>query len=156
MSSSPPPSRGSDASLVSRDASTRLGWTEGHEKPTQDTSLSPPGPCGSAGFRPRCLSKSESVSHTVTSDSLRPHGLYPTRLLRPWDSPGKNTGVGCHFLLQGIKSRTPALQVDSLPFEPRGKSLLPLKGHIKQAQDHHLRRHARNGEVDGFEGHWGC
>ena len=35
------------------------------------------------------------------SDSLQPLGLYPTRLLRPWDSPGKNTGVGCHFLLQG-------------------------------------------------------
>ena len=32
---------------------------------------------------------------------LRPHGLYPARLLWPWDSPGKNTGVGCHFLLQG-------------------------------------------------------
>ena len=30
------------------------------------------------------------------------HGLYPTRLLCPWDFPGKNTGVGCHFLLQGI------------------------------------------------------
>ena len=36
------------------------------------------------------------------SDSLQPHGLQPTRLLRPWDSPGQNTGVGCHFLLQGI------------------------------------------------------
>ena len=34
------------------------------------------------------------------SDSVQPHGLQPTRLLRPWDSPGKNTGVGCHFLLQ--------------------------------------------------------
>ena len=34
------------------------------------------------------------------SDSVRPHGLQPTRLLHPWDSPGKNTGVGCHFLLQ--------------------------------------------------------
>ena len=33
---------------------------------------------------------------------LQPHGLYPTRLLCPWDFPGKNTGVGCHFLLQGI------------------------------------------------------
>ena len=32
------------------------------------------------------------------SNSVRPHGLQPTRLLRPWDSPGKNTGVGCHFL----------------------------------------------------------
>ena len=36
------------------------------------------------------------------SDSVRPHGLQPTRLLRPWDFPGKSTGVGCHFLLQGI------------------------------------------------------
>ena len=34
------------------------------------------------------------------SDSLRPHGLQPTRLLRPWDFPGKSTGVGCHCLLQ--------------------------------------------------------
>ena len=33
------------------------------------------------------------------SHSLRPHGLYPTRLLWPWDFPGKSTGVGCHFLL---------------------------------------------------------
>ena len=33
---------------------------------------------------------------------LWPHGLSPTRLLCPWDSPGKNTAVGCHFLLQGI------------------------------------------------------
>ena len=33
---------------------------------------------------------------------LRPHGLSPTRLLCPWDFPDRNTGVGCHFLLQGI------------------------------------------------------
>jgi len=39
----------------------------------------------------------------VVSNSVRPHGLQPTRLLRPWDSPGKNTGVGCHFLLQCMK-----------------------------------------------------
>ena len=36
------------------------------------------------------------------SDSLQPHGLQPTRLLCPWNSPGKNTGVGDHSLLQGI------------------------------------------------------
>ena len=35
---------------------------------------------------------------------LQPHGLQPTRLLCPWDSPGKNTGVGCHALLQGVSS----------------------------------------------------
>ena len=39
---------------------------------------------------------------SVVSDSLWPHGLYPVRLLRLWDSPGKNTGVGCPSLLQGI------------------------------------------------------
>ena len=40
---------------------------------------------------------------SVTSDSVRPHRWQPTRLPRPWDSPGKNTGVGGHFLLQCIK-----------------------------------------------------
>ena len=38
-------------------------------------------------------------SRSVVSDSLRPHGLQPTRLLHPWDFPGKSTGVGCHCLL---------------------------------------------------------
>ena len=42
------------------------------------------------------------VRHSVMSDSLGPHGLWPTRLLCPWVSPGKNTAVGCHSLLQGI------------------------------------------------------
>ena len=41
------------------------------------------------------------LSHSVVSDSLRPHGLQPARPLCPWNSPGKNTGMGCHFLLQG-------------------------------------------------------
>ena len=39
-------------------------------------------------------------SRSVVSDSQRPHGLQPTRLLCPWDFPGKSTGVGCHCLLQ--------------------------------------------------------
>ena len=39
-------------------------------------------------------------SRSVVSDSLRPHGLQPTRLLCPWDFPGKSTGVGCHCFLQ--------------------------------------------------------
>ena len=39
---------------------------------------------------------------SVVSDALRPRGLLPTRLLCPWHFPGKNTGVACHFLLQGI------------------------------------------------------
>ena len=41
-------------------------------------------------------------SCSVLADSLQPCGLQPTRLLHPWDFPGKNTGAGCHFLLQGI------------------------------------------------------
>jgi len=67
---------------------------------------------------------SESISHSVLSDSLRHHGQ--ARILCPWDSPGKNTGVSRHSLLQGnlpdprIKPGSPALQADSLP-EPSGK-----------------------------------
>ena len=38
-------------------------------------------------------------SHSVVSDSSWPHGLQPTRLLHPWDFPGKSAGVGCHYLL---------------------------------------------------------
>ena len=56
--------------------------------------------------QPRCPSADEWIrklwSHSIVSDSLQPHGLQPTRLLHPWDFPGKNTGVGCHFLLQEI------------------------------------------------------
>ena len=40
------------------------------------------------------------------SDSVQPHRLKPTRLCHPWDSPGKNTGVGCHFLLQCVKVKS--------------------------------------------------
>ena len=40
------------------------------------------------------------------SNSVQPHRLPPTRLLCPWDSPGKNTGVGCHFLLQCMKVKS--------------------------------------------------
>ena len=43
-----------------------------------------------------------SVSHSVMSDSLQPHGLELNRLFCPWNSPGKNTGTGYHFLLQEI------------------------------------------------------
>ena len=49
---------------------------------------------------------------SVVSDSLRPHGLQPTRLLFPWDSLGKNTGVGCHVLLhQSVWSSLKCLQI---------------------------------------------
>ena len=40
------------------------------------------------------------------SDSVQPHRRQPTRLPHPWDSPGKNTGVGCHLLLQSMKEKS--------------------------------------------------
>ena len=43
---------------------------------------------------------------SVVSDSVRPHRRQPTRLPHPWDSPGKNTGMGCHFLLQCMKVKS--------------------------------------------------
>ena len=57
---------------------------------------------------------------SVVSGSLWPHGLQPARLLCPWDPPGKNTGVGCHALLQGhlpdsgTEPTHSALQADAL------------------------------------------
>ena len=49
------------------------------------------------------------------SDSVRPHGRQPTRLPCPWDSPGKNTGVGCHFLLQCVKVKSESEVAQSCP-----------------------------------------
>ena len=51
-----------------------------------------------------CCCCSEVAS--VVSDSVQPHRWQPMRLPRPWDSPGKNTGVGCHFLLQCMKVKS--------------------------------------------------
>ena len=49
------------------------------------------------------------------SDSVRPHRRQPTRLPRSWDSPGKNTGVGCHFLLQCMKVKSEIEVAQSCP-----------------------------------------
>ena len=63
---------------------------------------------------------------------LQPHELWPARLLCPWDFPGKNTAVGCHFLLQGIfliQELNPRLlhwQVDSLPLSHQGSPYFEL------------------------------
>ena len=59
------------------------------------------------------------------SDSVRPQRLQPTRLPRPWDSPGKNTGVGCHFLLQcmKVKSESEVAQSCPTPNDPMDCSL---------------------------------
>ena len=46
---------------------------------------------------------------------MRPHRRQPTRLPRPWDSPGKNTGVGCHVLLQCMKVKSESEDTQSCP-----------------------------------------
>ena len=48
---------------------------------------------------------------SVVFDSVRPHGRQPTRLPHPWNSPGKNTGAGCHFLLQCMKVKSEIAQL---------------------------------------------
>ena len=55
------------------------------------------------------------LSHSSVSDSLQPLGLQPARLLFTWDFPGKNTGVGCHFLLQ--------VDLSDLEIEPKSPAL---------------------------------
>ena len=64
------------------------------------------------------------------SDSVRPHGWQPTKLPRPWDSPGKNTGLGCRFLLQcmNVKSESEVAQscltlCDLMDCNPPGSSV---------------------------------
>ena len=59
------------------------------------------------------------------SDSVRPHRWQPIRLPSPWDPPGKNTGVGCHFLLQcmKVKSESEVTQSCLTPSDPMDCSL---------------------------------
>ena len=57
------------------------------------------------------------------SDSVRPHRQQPTRLRHPWDSPGKNTGVGCHFLLQCMKVKVKSLSKRPTLHDPMDYSL---------------------------------
>ena len=67
-----------------------------------------------SGFLPSCCCCCCWVT-SVMSDSVRPHRRQPTRLPHPWDSPGKNTGVGCHFLLQCVKVKSESEVAQSCP-----------------------------------------
>ena len=61
------------------------------------------------------LSRLSILSAAVVSNSVPPHRWQPTRLPHPWDSPGKNTGVGCHFLLQCMKVKSESEATQSCP-----------------------------------------
>ena len=65
------------------------------------------------------------LSRLVMSDSVRPQRRQTTRLPRPWDSPGKNTGVGCHFLFQcmKVKRESEVTQLCPTPRNPMDGSL---------------------------------
>ena len=65
------------------------------------------------GFKYYCCCCCGQVA-SVVSDSVRPHRRQPTRLPHPWDSPGKNTGVGCHFLLQCMKVKVKVKALSSV------------------------------------------
>ena len=56
-----------------------------------------------------------AAAASVVSDSVQPHRWKPTRLCCPWDSPGKNTGVGCHFLLHCMKVKSESEVAQSCP-----------------------------------------
>ena len=65
-------------------------------------------------------------SRSVVPDPQRPHGLQPTRLLRPWDFPGKSTGVGCHcpdLTWPSIMIISPTITVLQLHFPPQFSSV---------------------------------
>ena len=68
-----------------------------------------------ASLKGKLIIKLLLLSHLIVSDSVRPHRQQPTRLPRPWDSPGKNTGVACHFLLQCIIVKSESEVAQSCP-----------------------------------------
>ena len=76
----------------------------------QDTALSVPSP--SSPGQPECGGPA-AAKPLQQCPTLRPHRRQPTRLPRPWDSPGKNTGVGCHFFLQCMKVKNESEVVQS-------------------------------------------
>ena len=118
------------------------------------------------------------------SNSVQPHGLQPTRLLHPWDSPGKNTGVGCHFLPQCMKveSESEVAQscltlCDPMDCSLPGSSihgifqatvlewgaiafsrLLPCPGYYKQCYDEHWSTHVsfNSGFLGVYAQQWDC
>ena len=92
--------RGSPGSLPTHSGLKLGGWGMGGEHVWPQLSV--------------CAQKMQ-VGFNIVSDSMRPRRLQPTRLPRPWDSPGKNTGVSCHFLLQCMKVKSDTEVAQSCP-----------------------------------------
>ena len=69
---------------------------------------------GDSGVQ-KCLLLLLLLVASVVSDSVLPHRQQPTRLPHPWDSPGRNTGLGCHFLLQCMKVKSESEVAQSCP-----------------------------------------
>ena len=111
------------------------GWLRKRQREARDTGLRTPVKIGrelSAGVGAGTF-WGQSLRRSVVSDSWRPHGLQHARLLCPWDSPGKNTGVGCRFLLggggvfpaQGLNPHLLHWQASSLPLSHLGSPCPP-------------------------------
>ena len=75
--------------------------SHGHQDKVQNPCFAYKGPAAAAA--------AAAAKSLQSCPTVRPHRRQPTRLPRPWDSPGKNTGVGCHFLLQCIKVKVKSL-----------------------------------------------
>ena len=97
-----------------------ISSSRGSSQPRDQTYGSCCTSCIAGGFLPAespgkstCLCCCQVAS--VVSDSVRPHRRQPTRFPHPWNSPGKKTGVGCHFLLQCMKVKSESEVAQSCP-----------------------------------------
>ena len=120
-----PRSRGTESQLLSRPAESLPGrnsfpgWKEDQPHCCQERHL----PLRREQLKTACA-PCAVLSLLVASDSLRPHGLWPTRLSVHEDSPGKNSGVGCRVLPQGISPTQ-----GSKPGHPHYRQILYLLSH---------------------------
>ena len=89
---------GIGGNLCPQERYTEVTWCKGHMIPRV--------------FIPFAAAAAKSIQSYLT---LRPHRRQPTRLPHPWDSPGKNTGVGCHFLLQCRKVKVKVKSLSRVP-----------------------------------------
>ena len=98
-------------------------------------------------------------SRSVVSDPQRPHGLQPTRILRPWDFPGKSTGVGCHCLLLAgqwdiNRSFINACTLEHSPLRMLTLKMIPLWNQLPLCGPSMWRSHVRRTDTPVIGQHW--